>query len=134
MNKTTTKNEVRVGKGGIGELANFLMGGSFVFAAGTIYKLRSTKKMAWIGGIIGSFVMGIIAVIANYFILLPLFETFMPLEQLIASFKEFIPFINTKLDVVLYNAFPFNMLKGVVICMATMLIFDRIRPVLKENN
>ena len=48
--------------GGIGELANFLMGGSFVFVAGAIYKLRSTKKMAWIGAIVGSFVMGIMAV------------------------------------------------------------------------
>jgi len=32
-----------------------------------------------------------------------------------SSFGEFIPFIKTKLDVVLYNAFPFNLLKGLVI-------------------
>ena len=42
----------------------------------------------------------------------PTFEQLMPLEQLIASYGEFIPFIHTKLDVVLYNAFPFNLLKG----------------------
>ena len=40
------------------------------------------------------------------------FEQFMPLDQVIASFGVFIPFIKTKLDVVLYNAFPFNLLKG----------------------
>ena len=49
--------------------------------------------------VISSVVMGIAAAIVNYFILLPLFETFMPLDQLIASFGEFLPFIKTKLDV-----------------------------------
>ena len=75
--------------------------------------------------------MGIVAVLSNYFILLPLFEQFMPMEQLIASFAEFIPFIHTKLDVVLYNAFPFNVLKGLVISGVTMLVYKRLSPVLK---
>lgn len=55
----------------------------------------------------------------------------MPLEQLIASFGEFIPFIHTKLDVVLYNAFPFNLLKGLVISGVTMLVYKRLNSVLK---
>lgn len=59
--------------------------------------------------------MGAAAALANYFILLPLFETFMPLDQLIASFGAFLPFIHTKLDIVLFNALPFNILKGLVI-------------------
>ena len=63
--------------GGIGELANFLMGASFVFTAGLIYGCHKTKKTAWIARIIGSIVMGIVAAVANYFILLPLFEQFM---------------------------------------------------------
>ena len=92
--------------GGIGELANFLMGASFVATAG----------------------------LANYFILLPLFEQFMPVDQLIASFGKFIPFIKTKRDVVLYNAFPFNLLKGLVITAFTMLIYKRIRPLLKGKD
>ena len=38
--------------------------------------------------------MGITAAIANYFILLPMFEVFMPINQLIESFGMFLPFIN----------------------------------------
>jgi len=117
--------------GGVGEFANFLMGGSYVLTAGMIYKWRKTKKMAMFSCVIASIVMGIVAAFANYFILLPLFETFMPLDQLIASFEAFIPFIHTKLDVVLYNAFPFNLLKGLVIGAFTMLIYKRLTPVLK---
>lgn len=112
--------------GGVGELANFIMGGSFVFTAGLIYKFRKTKKMAWVSCLVGSFAMGIMAAVMNYFVLLPMFEMFMPLEQLIASFGTFIPFIKTKFDVVLYNAFPFNLLKGLVISIFTMLIYKHL--------
>ena len=117
--------------GGVGELANFLMGGSFVFTAGAIYRRNKTKRTAWIAGITGSVVMGVVAAAANYFILLPLFQQFMPLEQLIASFGEFIPFIRTKLDVALYNAFPFNLLKGLAISGVTMGVYKRLRSALK---
>ena len=98
------------GTGGIGELANFIMGSSYVFTAGAIYKAHKTKRMALTGGIAGSLVMGAVAAVTNYYILLPLFEQFMPVDEIIASFGTFIPFIKTKLDVVLYNAFPFNVL------------------------
>lgn len=117
--------------GGIGELANFIMGGSFVFVAGLIYRYRKTKQTAYLSCMVASVVMGVMAAIVNYFILLPMFELFMPLEQMIASFNEFIPFIDTKLDVVLYNAFPFNLLKGLAISVITMLLYKRLTPVLK---
>lgn len=117
--------------GGIGELANFIMGSSFVAAAGLIYKFHKTKKTAMIACLIASVVMGIVAAIVNYFILLPVFEVFMPLDQLIASFGAFIPFIKTKLDVVLFNAFPFNLLKGIGISIVTMLLYKRLTPILK---
>lgn len=117
--------------GGIGELANFIMGSSFVVTAGLIYKLHKTKRTALIACLVASIVMGITAAIVNYFILLPVFEAFMPLDQLIASFGEFIPFIKTKLDVVLFNAFPFNLLKGIGISIVTMLLYKRLTPILK---
>ena len=116
---------------GVGELANFLMGASYVLVAGFIYKYKKTRKMAMLACIISSVVMGIAAAIVNYFILLPLFETFMPLDQLIASFGEFLPFIKTRLDVVLFNALPFNILKGLVIGAIAMMIYKKLTPILK---
>ena len=115
--------------GGVGELANFLMGSSYVAVAGLIYRHNKTKKGAISALVAGSFSMGIAAAIANNFILLPLFENFMPLDQLIASFGEFLPFIQTKLDIVLYNVFPFNLIKGLVIGGFTMLTYKHIRGI-----
>ena len=117
--------------GGIGELANFIMGSSFVVTAGLIYKFHKTKKTAMLACLIASIIMGVGAAIVNYFILLPVFEVFMPLDQLIASFGEFSPFIKTKLDVVLFNAFPFNLLKGIGISIVTMPLYKRLTPTLK---
>ena len=117
--------------GGIGELANFIMGSSFVVAAGLIYKHHKTKKTAILACLIASVIMGVVATVVNYFLLLPVFEAFMPLDQLIASFDEFMPFIKTKLDVVLFNAFPFNLLKGIGISIVTMLLYKRLTPILK---
>ena len=122
---TTTATE------GVGELANFLMGTAFVLTAGMIYQRHKTKKTALLACLTGSFVMGIAAALANYYILLPLFEQFMPLDQLIASFEAYIPFIHSKWDVVLFNAFPFNLLKGLVISLITMLSYKKLRPILK---
>ncbi len=120
--------------GGVGELANFLMGASYVFTAGVVYRHHKTKRMALAGGVAGSVAMGIMAAVTNYFILLPMFEQFMPLEEIIAAFGELIPFIHTKMDVVLYNAFPFNVIKGLVITAVTMLVYKKISPVLKGSN
>ncbi len=45
----------------------------------------------------------------------------------------FIPhhFIHTKLDILLFNALPFNILKGLVIGGFTMLTYKRLTPILK---
>lgn len=117
--------------GGVGELANFVIGAAFVAVAGLLYKHNKTKKTAWIACGIASVVMGVVAAVMNYFVLLPMFEQFMPLDQVIAAFGEFMPFIQTKFDVVLYNALPFNLLKGIAISLVTMLLYKKISPLLK---
>ena len=117
--------------GGIGELANFLMGASLVFTAGLIYKQKKTRKIAVVSCVAGSVAMGIMAAIMNYFVLLPMYQIFMPIDQVIASFAEVIPFIHTKLDVVLYSALPGNIFKGLIVSVITMLVYKRVSPAMK---
>jgi riboflavin transporter FmnP len=117
--------------GGIGELANFLMGSALAFTAGLFYHKLKTKKRAVLGCVLGTIAMAITAAILNYFVLLPLYSTFMPIEQVIEAFAAFIPFINTKLDVVLFNAIPFNLFKGAIISILTILVYKRLSPILK---
>lgn len=51
--------------GGVGEFANFLMGGAYVAAAGLIYQKHKTKQTALIACVVGSIAMGITAAFAN---------------------------------------------------------------------
>ena len=60
--------------GGIGELAYFIMGSSFIVTAGFIYKHHKTKKTAMLTCLLASATMGVVATIVNYFVLLPVFE------------------------------------------------------------
>ncbi len=116
---------------GIGELANFAMGASFVFTAGLIYKRNKTKKIALIACIIASVVMGVVAGLLNYFVLLPMYSAFMPIDQVIAFFGEIIPFIQTKFEVILFSAIPANIIKGLIISLFAMLIYKGVSPILK---
>lgn len=117
--------------GGIGELANFVIGSSLIIPAALIYKKKKTKKTAIVGCAVGSVLSGFVAAAMNYFVLLPLYEIFMPLDQVIAAFAEFFPFIHTKLDVVLYNALPMNILKSGLIALVTMFLYKPLSPILK---
>ncbi len=63
-----------------------------------------------------------------------MYTIFMPMDQLINAFTAFIPFIKTRLDVVLFNALPANILKGAIISVVTMLIYKSLSPLLKELN
>ncbi len=57
----------------IGELSNFILGGTFALVAGLIYGRKKTKKNAFLAGLIGAAVMGIISIFANYFIVYPVY-------------------------------------------------------------
>ncbi len=116
--------------GGIGELANCLMGCAFVIPAGIIYQRNKTKKGALKGCLAGSLSIGVAAALLNYFVLLPMYEMFMPIDEVIAAFGQILPFIKTKFDVCLYNALPGNIFKGLVISLFAMFIYKPLSPIL----
>lgn len=119
------------GTGGIGELANFIIGAAMAFSAGVIYQRRRTLKGALLAFVYGSIVMAIVGSVVNYFILLPLFSGFMPMDAIIASFGVLVPIIKTKLDVILFSTIPFNLFKGALISAVTFLLYKRLSPFLK---
>ncbi len=119
--------------GGVGELANFVINASMVFTAGFIYHRHKTKKSAVIGLAIGTVVKAIVGGTMNYFVLLPLYSVFIPIDTIIQMSAEIVPFINSKLDVVLYSIVPFNLLKGIIVSLITIVIYKKISPILKDQ-
>ena len=98
--------------GGIGEFANFIVGAVFVGTAGLVYSKNKSRKMALISLITSVVAMGVAGVVANYFLIVPLYFKSMPTKDLI--------------HYMVAGIIPFNLIKGVVISVATMLIYKRV--------
>jgi len=117
--------------GGVGELANFLVGIALVVPAAISYKVSRTKKAAFLGMGLGILVMAMVGALANYFILLPFYAKIMPLEQIIAISAAANGAINSLETLILYAVIPFNILKGIAVVIITGSIYKKISYLFK---
>lgn len=122
---------LRTSTGGVGEIANFIIGASMVAPAAFIYHKRRDKHGALIGLVVGIVIMSIAGALANYFILIPFYQNFMPLDAIIGmSAKANGAIVDIK-TLILYGIIPFNLFKGLVVALFTMLLYKRISGLLK---
>lgn len=120
---------------GVGELADFLMGLAFVLPASMIYMRMKSRKGAIISMIVGTLLMTLAAVLVNYFILIPAYQVLMglSLEAIIGMGQAVFAFIDNIILLVLCITAPFNLLKGVVLSIVTVLLYKRISPLLHQR-
>ena len=117
--------------GGVGELCNFLLGATFVLAAGSIYKHKKSKKSALIGALVGAVLMGIISVPLNYFLTYPIYYNFMSKEAILEAYRAIIPSMKNILQCLICFNMPFTIAKGLICTGVTMLIYKHLSPILK---
>jgi len=117
----------------IGELSNLLISIAFVASATYIYSKEHTKKGAYKSLIIGVIVLAVIATLINYFILIPAYTKFMniPLDTIIEMGAKIFPIIDSKLKLVLLCTLPFNIVKGALQSIITLILYKRISPLIK---
>jgi len=116
--------------GGVGELANFLMGTAFVVPAGLIYKFKKNKKGALLGLVIGILSKTLVAVILNYYVLFPLYQKIFSLDALLEMSKKANPAIHDLKGIIILGIIPFNLLKGFLVSLIIMLIYKKLSPLL----
>ena len=116
--------------GGVGELANFLLGASFVFPAGLIYRKMKSRKGALIGSIIGSFIMAIVCVPLNYYVTYPVYTLFMPMEGIIAAYQVILPIVDNLIECLIVFNMPFTFVKGLLNVLIAFLIYKPLSPIL----
>ncbi len=120
--------------GGVGELANFLLGAVFVLPAGLIYRFKKGRKAALLGSLLGAFLMGLCSIPLNYFVTYPIYAKILPVDVIIGMYREIFPHVDGLLScLIIFNA-PFTFLKGVVDAALTFLIYKRISPILKGKS
>lgn len=103
--------------GGVGELANFVVGVGFLFPV--VYLLKTNRSMIHLikAFTVGVIIMTIVAVVGNYFVFLPLYGV---TDSLV------------KKDMIIPILLPFNIFKGVVIAIASITIHQSIKGIYKH--
>ncbi|MDE7294277.1 MAG: ECF transporter S component [Oscillospiraceae bacterium] len=119
--------------GGIGELANFLIGCGLVIPAGLVYKMKKTRKTAIIGALLGSAVMALVSIPVNYFISYPFYTKFMEMSSIIKAYQALNPKVETLLDALVWFNMPFTFVKGICCTAVTVAIYKYISPVFKHG-
>lgn len=119
----------------VGELANFVVGCSFVLPASIIYRLKKTKKNAIVSCVAGAIIITIVGSLFNAFYLIPTFAAMygMPIEAIVEMGTAVNKNITDLTTFILWAVAPFNLLKGAVISVITMLIYKKLSPVLKDR-
>lgn len=117
---------------GVGELSNFLVACALMVPATLIYRRDKTKKSALIGLIIGVVTMAAMGAITNYLIILPFYSKIMPIDVIIQAGSV----VNAKIvsleSLILYGIVPFNLFKGSLTALVTMVLYKKISPILQK--
>lgn len=119
---------------GIGELANFIMGCSFILPAAIIYKHKKSMRSAIIGMITGIVSLTVVSSLLNYYLLLPLYaKAFnLPMETLIGMGTKINSSVTDLRSFILIMAVPFNLLKGLSSSIITFFLYKRVSRILHD--
>jgi riboflavin transporter FmnP len=119
----------------VGDFANFAIGCALVLPATAIYHIKKSKKSAIIGLIVGSAVMTVFGSAFNAIYLLPKFSQLygLPLDAIIEMGTAVNGAIHNVTTLVLFAVVPFNILKGIVVSVVTLLLYKRVERLLRTS-
>lgn len=117
----------------VGDLANFVVGCSFVLPAAIVYHFRKTRTQAIIACCVGTAAITAFGTMFNAVYLLPAFSALYgtPMETLIAMGTAINPAIKDVFTFVLFAVAPLNLLKGASVSLVTMLVYKKLSPIMK---
>ena len=120
----------------VGDLANFVVGCSFVLPATIWYHAHKSKHSAIVGLVLGTACMAIFGSAFNAVYLLPKFAQLygMPLDVIIAMGTEIWGGVKDVTTFVILCVAPLNVVKGAMVSVLTMLLYKRVaRPLFGKN-
>ena len=115
----------------VGDLANFVVGCSFVLPATIWYHAHKSRHSAIIGLGLGTLSMAVLGSAFNAIYLLPKFSQLfgLPLDTIIGMGNQIHHGVNSVSTFVLLCVAPLNLLKGAVVSVLTILLYKRVaRP------
>ncbi len=121
--------------GGVGELANFLLGAAFVLPAGYLYRFKKNRKGALLGSVAGAAFSAILSFPINLFITYPFYAAAMiPMKSIIGMYQALVPSVDSLEECLLFFNLPFTLLKGVLVTALTFMIYKPLSGLLKGKS
>ena len=118
--------------GGVGELANFLLGAAFVLPAGYLYRLKKNRGGALLGSVAGAVASAALSFPINLFITDPFYAaTMIPMETIVGMYSALLPSVDTLEECLLIFNLPFTLLKGVIVTGLTFLVYKPLSVLIK---
>ncbi len=119
----------------IGEIANFVMGCSFILPIILLYRKEAKIQQLFFVFFIGIISLTIVGALTNYFILLPLYANVyqLPLQSMIEMGQVINPNVHDLGTFIIFMSIPFNLIKGILITTVTLTLYKRITPILQAN-
>lgn len=122
----------------VGDLANFVVGCSFIIPASAMYAFRKTKKSAVWACITGTLILTLFGTAFNAIYLLPAFsELFgMPMDTILGMGMDANPLVKegSIVSFVVACVAPLNLLKGASVSILTLLIYKPLSPIIKTGH
>ena len=116
--------------GGVGELANFVVGCAMAVPAGLLYRAHKNKMTAVNSLLLGTLSMTVLGVVVNALVMLPFYSKFMPMDTIISLGAKIVPAVDSVWTFCLFCVGPFNLFKGLVISLITFLLYKRVSPLI----
>lgn len=116
--------------GYVGEVSNLIISVAYLLPLMIITSKHKSLKATLLGIILGITSMTIVGCISNYFIVLPLYSKFMPLEQIIQMGAKINPAITDMKSFVYLIIAPFNVVKSVIVSLVSVTVVKAILPVM----
>ena len=118
--------------GGIGNLANFVIGIALVVPIGVVYHRFKSPKGYLLGSVFGIVIMAIVAVAMNYFVLLPLYSRlFMPMDTILDIANAVNSNVTSVRTLLIFAIVPFNLLKGSLTVLFGYLLYRALKPIFR---
>lgn len=119
---------------GVGELADFLMTVAMVAPTAWVYRRMHTIRGALLGLAAGIAVSTLAAALCNWLILIPFYvKAFhMPVEAIVEMIGKVVPPVESMLTLILLATVPFNLFKGSIMALLTLLLYKRLSFLLKD--
>lgn len=121
--------------GGSGELADVLMMTTLVVIAVSLYQLHKTRKMAVIGCLAGTVGMALVGMLTNSFLIIPYYTVAMgwPIEAIFELCSQVNPYIGSMWGYLLLGVLPFNLIKGLIITIITLVAYKKLSVFIKSK-